>query len=99
MNLKMYRGYALIIVSGFVMLAAAVLVFVNWNQDCSLHLYTKDVTGVSIGLLMLLSGACGLAMPYVAKILLRGIRLLRAGLANRKPTPPPADQGQPTAGA
>lgn len=97
MNFKLYRGYALIAVSGLLILAAVVLIFVNWDQACTLHLFTKDITCVNVGPLMLLSAVCGLAMWYVVKILCRGVKLLRAGLANRKPpTPPAADNAKPT---
>ncbi|RPI64006.1 MAG: hypothetical protein EHM48_01525 [Planctomycetaceae bacterium] len=84
MNFKLYKGWVIVVVCGAILLAGAVLVFMNWGDTCKPHVFTKTVDDVSIGLLMLLSAVGGAVMHYAAKFFWSGVKTLRAGLAKRK---------------
>jgi len=86
MNFASIKGYVLTIVSGAVLLAAVILVTLQWGQRASFSLYGKPydihvvegkVTGgVNTSLLILLSGLGALVVVAMGWVLVHGIRVL-----------------------
>lgn len=89
MSVKRVKGTVLVVISGAVILAAGVLVILQWGNPAEFSLYGKNYSirfqedgktatgGVNTGLLMVCSAAGGLLMFWMAKVLLGGIVALR----------------------
>jgi hypothetical protein len=78
MNWKMIKGYAAIGLSGL-FLAACVIVFLsNARQDCRLWFFGKGYEAY-ISIVMLVSAVVGVVAVFMTKLLIQGIKNLRAG--------------------
>jgi len=89
MSVKRVKGTVLVVISGAVILAAALLVILNLPHPAQLNLYgpvytvdidleTKERVGaVKTGVLMLCSAAGGVLIFWMTKVLIRGIGVLR----------------------
>jgi len=89
-NIRTANGYVLTILSGFLLLAGSLLVILQAQNRAEFSLYGKNISiryqqdgepvgGVNTGLLMLCSAGGGIAAFLLARMLVRGIRLLRQG--------------------
>ena len=78
MNYAIMRGWTTVVIAGLVLLAVGVLVGLQWANHADLTAYGPPIS-VNLAILMLASLAGGLALPYLAKLLLWGIRDIRAG--------------------
>ena len=76
MILKKINGYILTIVSGLVLLAGAVLLVLQWGNDCTFSLYGKNV-GPNTGLVILCSAIAGWLTPKVFRVMFKGIAKIR----------------------
>ena len=79
MNWNLFKGYFLVIFSGLVILAAVILVVLEWDREAKFSIYGSDPVDVNTALLMLASGAGGIVLLYLVKLMFRGIRSLRKG--------------------
>jgi len=86
MNVSSVKGYVFVVFSGLLILAAAVLVLLQWGNRSTFSLYGKNYgqnpaggEGVSTALLMLLSAAGGLVTAGLLWMLFRGGRAIRRG--------------------
>lgn len=79
MNANVFKGYFLMVSSGLVLVAALVLLILQWGNHTQLSLYGKNIEQASTLLLMVLSAIGGLVMLFLAKILLRGLVALKKG--------------------
>ncbi|HAU38006.1 MAG TPA: hypothetical protein DCX07_09865 [Phycisphaerales bacterium] len=91
MSFKTLFGYVLVVVCGLLILAAALLVVLQWQLRADFNLFGKPLSirvvqesgklvgGVNTGLLMLLSAAGGIVMVWVVKLLVRGLKDIRKG--------------------
>lgn len=89
MSVKRVKGTVLVVVSGAVILAAGVLIVLQWGNPAEFSLYGKNYSirfqedgktateGVNTGLLMLCSAAGGVLVFWMTKVLLGGIGALR----------------------
>lgn len=89
MSVKRIKGIVLVVISGAVILAAGLLIVLQWGNQAEFSLYGKNYSirfqedgktatgGVNTGMLMLCSAAGGLLMFWMAKLLLRGVGALR----------------------
>ena len=79
MKIRHIAGWLYIVVAAVAMLAAAVLVGMNWGNKCQeFSLYWKSLHDeVPVGLLMFLSGVGGVAIYFCARLLIIGIRAVR----------------------
>jgi hypothetical protein len=89
MSVKRVKGTVLVVVSGAVILAAGLLIVLQWGNPAEFSLYGKNYSirvqedgktateGVNTGLLMLCSAAGGVLLLWMTKVLLRGIGALR----------------------
>lgn len=106
MNVQSVKGYVLVILSGLVILAAALLVILQWGNPAEFSLYGKNYSiskqedggatgGVNTALLMLCSAAGGLLLFWTAKVMIRGIGALRRGRKEAGRAPSAAPSGRP----
>ena len=72
MKLAAVRFYLMIVVSGLVLLAGAVLVVLQWGNKAVFSLYGKNMTSPT-WVLTLASAAGGLVVWAMVKVLWRGI--------------------------
>ena len=85
MNTSSVKGYVLVVFSGLAILAAVLLLVLQWGNRSAFSLYGKNYGqnppdgGVNTALLMLLSAAGGLVMAGLIWILFRGARAIRKG--------------------
>ena len=88
MNIRTVKGYVLTIVSGFLLLAGALLVILQAQNRAEFSLYGKNISiryqqggepigGVNTALLMLSSAVGGIVAFLLGWMLVRGLRLLR----------------------
>ena len=110
MQFNSLKGYFLAIPSGLVLLAAALLVVLQWGNAAEFSLYGKNfsvhltdggkvIGGVNTTLLMIFSAAGGVVMVLVGKMMVRGLMALRragrSAKASAKASPKaPVDQEQ-----
>ena len=79
MNLNLFKGYVLVVLSGLVILAAAILVALQWGNRGDFSLYGKNIPDASTAVVVLTSAAGGVVLLYLAKVMARGISALRKG--------------------
>lgn len=79
MNLNIFKGYVLIVLSGLVILAAVVLVALQWGNRGNFSLYGKNIPDASTAVVVLASAAGGVVLLSLAKVMARGISALRKG--------------------
>ncbi len=101
MSAKNISSYLQVILTGAVLLAAAMLVILQWGNTTGVTMYGPLVT-VNTAILMLCSAAAGVVLLWLAKIFFRGagaVRRARKAAAAAKPAPaphpapaPPADE-------
>ena len=78
MNTISIKGYVAVILSGLVILAAAVLVLFQWGNFCDISLYGKN-TKYNTGMTMLLSAVGGLLIYHLTRMLIWGIKAISKG--------------------
>ena len=79
MSYRIVQGYILVVVTGVVLLAAAVLIVLQWGNAASFSLYGKNLSGVNTALLMLCSAAGGIALWWCVRWMFRGVRQIVRG--------------------
>ena len=79
MNVNLFKGYVQVVLSGLVIFAATVLVILQWGNHAKFSLYGKNVPQANTAILMLTSAAGGLALWFLAKMMIRGVGTLRRG--------------------
>ncbi len=84
MNAKSLKGYVMVVFSGLVVLAAVLLIVLQWGNTSAFSAYGKNYGdnapgGINTALLMLGSAAGGIVLAVMLWMLYRGIRELRAG--------------------
>ncbi len=84
MNTKLIKGCTLTVISGLVIVAAVVLVAMQWGNSANFSLYgknfsIKDNGGVNTAILMLCSAGGGVAILIMFWILLKGISAILKG--------------------
>ncbi len=72
----MFKAYARVVLGGLVILAAIVLVLLQWSTTSDITLYGKWVT-VGTWLLMLASAVGGILLLWVVKQFFHGVGTLR----------------------
>jgi hypothetical protein len=91
MSVERIKGYLLTVVGGLPVLAAVVLVTLQWGNSAEISFFGKIVP-VNIALLMALSALCGVVFVWLVKIFYSGMSALHR---TRKPKPeqpaPPAE--------
>lgn len=78
MNANVFKGYFLMISSGLVLIAALVLLILQWGNSATITLY-GPAKSVNTLLLMVLSAVGGVVAVFLGKALLRGVIALRKG--------------------
>ena len=87
MNLNLLKGYVLIVLSGLVILAAVVLVALQWGNRGNFSLYGKNIPDANTAVVVLASAAGGVVLLFLPMLLARGISALRMGRREqRRPT-------------
>jgi len=76
MSFKSVNGYVLTVAGGLVLLAAGLLVALQWDNTCQFSLYGKRVDPVT-SVVILVSGLAGWLTPKVFRILFKGIAKIR----------------------
>ncbi|MHC4295504.1 MAG: hypothetical protein ACYSTL_07950 [Planctomycetota bacterium] len=76
MNVRMVKGYVLIIFAGVILIAVAVLLFLQWGNAAEFSLYGMNMTP-NTGLLMIISAVGGALIYLLFKMLGSGVRCLR----------------------
>ena len=80
MNVKTFKGGAMLGLGLLLVIAAVVLAMMNLgNKIHSLHFYWRTLNEVNLAAVMLLSAAFGAMLPLLAKLILRGVREIRGG--------------------
>jgi uncharacterized integral membrane protein len=99
MNLNLLKGYVLVILSGAVILAAAILVTLQWGNKTRFSLYGKNIDDANTLVVMVGSAVAGVVLLFMIKMMIRGMLALRRGHRQRlqaKPAKPPATSEKPT---
>jgi len=78
MNIRILKGYVLVLASGLALLAAGLLLILQWGNKADLTAYGPHVE-VSTLLLMVASGVGGVLAALLARVLLHGMRSLSQG--------------------
>lgn len=76
MKMKSLKGWTLVVVSGLVILAMAVLVTLQWGNHAQFSLYGQN-RSVNTMALIALSMLGGVVLVGVIRVLTRGVRTLR----------------------
>jgi len=79
MNLDLIKGYVLVIFSGLALLAAGLLIILQWGNHTALTMY-GPVVKTNTAVLMIASALGGVAIIYLAKTMIRGLHDMRKGL-------------------
>ncbi len=89
MNIRMIKGYVLVVFSGLALLAVALLVILQWGQSAGFSLFgrpyeiivinSKVQGGVNTALLMIGSGIGGVLTILLCKVFFSGAMTLRKG--------------------
>jgi uncharacterized membrane-anchored protein len=79
MSYRIVQGYVLVVLTGVVLLAATVLIVLQWGNAAQFSLYGKNISGANTALLMLFSAAGGIALWWCARWMFKGIRTIRRG--------------------
>jgi len=87
MIMQSIKGYVLVVLSGLVILAAALLIILQWGNPAEFSLYGRNYSihlqdakatgGVNTGLLMLCSAAGGVLLVRMGKMMVHGVIALR----------------------
>ena len=104
MRFRTFSGYVHVIVSGLVLLAAVLLVVLQWRLRAEFSLYGepysisvlatgKKIGGVNTAALMVLSAIGGIVVAAMAWLFVRGARSIRAG-RRKRPAQAPAKQDE-----
>jgi len=107
MSFKTVKGYLMVVFSGAILLAVALLVILQWGNASDFSLYGKNYSpilvdgkkqgGVNTGFLMLMSAAGGVICLLLARMLIRGALLLRSQRTGcQESTAPPTETADPT---
>ena len=83
MKISSVKAYSMVVFSGLVILAAIILVALQWGNHTNVTMYGPSVE-VNTALLMVCSGVGGVVFLLVAILMYRGIRLLRRSRAAAK---------------
>ncbi len=83
MNVNLLKGYVLVVLSGLILLAAALLVILQWGNQAKLSLYGKNVE-VNTFALVLCSAAGGIVIVFLCWVFVRGLRSLLKGRRKEK---------------
>jgi hypothetical protein len=78
MNLRIVKGYLVAVSSGIVLLAALVLLLIQWGNAADFSLYGMNAKP-NTGLLMLLSGIGGVMVYLLGRLTVLGIRWILKG--------------------
>ena len=95
MKIRTLKGYIMVITSGFFLLAAVLLVILQFRNYAEFSLYGKNISirfqqdgaitgGVNTAVLMLLSAAGGVLGLILIRMMISGIRSLRKGRAQEQ---------------
>ena len=76
MTFQLFKGWVVTITTGLVIIAAIVLLALQWGNTTTITLY-GPATDVNTLLLMLLSAVGGILMVWLVKALLYGIGIIR----------------------
>ena len=102
MNWNLFKGYFLVLVSGIVIIATAMMLIVQGSTTCEVSIYFDRQVTSHVNLLMLLSAVGGVVFIAFLRVLILGISALKRGrlerLGNRKLSElaNPPDQQSPT---
>ena len=110
MGVKNVSGYVKVVFSGVILLAAALLIILQWDGVTEFSLFGKRFSilvidgrlqgGVNTAVLMLCSAAAGVVLLWLVKVFFRGASALRrarkaaAAAAPPKPAPAPPASDQ-----
>jgi hypothetical protein len=101
MGAKNISSYLQVILTGVVLLAAAMLVILQWGNATDVTMYGPLVK-VNTAVLMLCSAGAGIVLLWMVKVFFRGAGTLRrarkAAAAAAPPKPAPAPTTPPTSG-
>ncbi len=78
MNLELIKGYVLVIVSGLVLLAAGLLIILQWGNFTDVTMY-GPVVKVNTGLLMIASAVGGIAIGFLVRAMVYGLLAMHKG--------------------
>lgn len=94
MTFTTFKGYVLVILSGLLILAGALIIALQWNSVSQFSQFRPPVViidgkmqgGINTAVLMLLSAAGGVVFVLLCKVFLYGVKLLRKaqGIADMK---------------
>ena len=76
MILKTINGYILTIASGLVLLAGALLLALQWGNNCKFSFYGKNID-VNTGLVIICSAIAGWLAPKIFRVMFTGIGKIR----------------------
>jgi uncharacterized integral membrane protein len=76
MLLKKINGYVLTVASGLVLLAGALLLALQWGNDCQFTLYGPRPT-LNTAVIVICSMIAGWLTPHIFRIMLKGIGKIR----------------------
>lgn len=82
MNTKLIKGCTLTVISGLVIVAAGILVILQWGNNANFSLYGKNLEGenaVNTAILILCSAGGGVVIVVMLWMLLKGIRDIGKG--------------------
>ena len=79
MNWNLVKGYVLVVLSGLIIFATAVLIVVQWDLTAKFSVYASKPTEVSTLLLVVCSAAGGVVLLLLLKMMVVGISALRRG--------------------
>ena len=102
MNWNLFKGYFMVLVSGVVIIAAALMLIVQGSTTCDVSIYFDRQITSRVNLLMLLSAVGGIVLMFFLRVMMAGFSALKKGrlerLGNRKLSElvPPPDQQTPT---
>ncbi|MFP3938598.1 MAG: hypothetical protein ACLFVW_09695 [Phycisphaerae bacterium] len=88
MSYKTVQSYTLVVLTGILLLAAIILVVLQWGNHAEFSFYGKNYSirtieggkvdgGVNTALLMLFSAAGGIVLWWCVKLLFRSVRAVR----------------------
>ncbi len=94
MSYKTAQGYVLVVLTGAILLAATVLIVLQWDNSSEFNLFGRSYTvhlvendivgGVNTALLILGSAAGGVILWWCLKVLFRSVRVISRGRREAK---------------
>jgi len=76
MSVKTINGYVLTIASGLLLLAAGVLLALQWGNSCTFSFYGKSLS-LNTGAVVICSAVAGWLVPKVFRVLFKGSAKIR----------------------